>query len=97
MTWKAQNIITTVFSPLLFAGMIIAYVYSNRNKVAHVFMYILWVLALISNITGAIVNAIEFKSTKDESSTGAFIGLVTSFLLQLLIAILMVFTLVSIT
>ncbi len=97
MTWKAQNIVTTVFSPLLFIGMIVAYVYSNINKVAKVFMYILWPLALISNMTGIVVNIIEFKSTKENSTTGAFMALIISFLVQLIIAILMIFTLVTIT
>jgi hypothetical protein len=96
MTWKAQNIITTVFSPLLFIGMIIAYVYSNINKVAHVFMYILWGLALVSNITGVVVNTIELYKTRKAPHTGTYIGLIGSLILQLLIAILMIFTLVSV-
>lgn len=97
MTWKAQNIITSVFSPLLFAGMIVAYVYSNINKVARVFMYILWILALISNIVGVVVNAIQLYQGRKEAHTGAYLGLVISLIVQLLIAMLMVFTLITIT
>ena len=87
MTWKAQNIITSVFSLPLLIGAIIAYRFSSVNKVANVFKYILWILAFISNALGVIFNVIELYKSRKESHGGAFIGLIVSAIIQLLFAI----------
>jgi predicted benzoate:H+ symporter BenE len=64
MAWKIQNILSNVLSPLLFIGMIVAYVYSELNKVGNAFFYILLVGTVISTISGTIVNIMELNDTR---------------------------------
>jgi hypothetical protein len=95
MAWKAQNIITSIFSPLLFIGMIIAYVYSEVSKTANVFFYLLLICTIISNIVGIIVNLMQIKDTHEHSSKAASGLMIFTTILQALITVLIVVAMIS--
>ncbi len=95
MGWKTQNIITSIFSPLLFIGTVVAYIYSDINKVANAFFYILLIGTIISNISGIIVNLMEIKDTKDNYSKAAFGSMIFTTILQIIITIIIIIPIVS--